>query len=66
MADHSNAENRKCKNHRLFYRLALVCPVTIETEIPLAGKTAAGSLRKLQRLVYLMIGNRGQRCNYNM
>lgn len=37
-ADHSNAEDRKFKNCRLFYRSALVRPVTIETEIPLADK----------------------------
>lgn len=39
-ADHSNAENRKYENHRLFffYRLALVRPVTIATEFPLAER----------------------------
>lgn len=37
-ADHSNAENRKYRTHRLFFRLALVQPFTLEAEIPLADK----------------------------
>lgn len=37
-ADHSNAENMKCKNRGLFYGSTLVRPVTMETEIPLAEK----------------------------
>lgn len=37
-ADHSNAENRKYENCGLFYGLALVRPLAIETEILLAEK----------------------------
>lgn len=36
--DHSNAESRKYRTHRLFFRLALVQPFTLEAEIPLADK----------------------------
>lgn len=42
VVDHSNAENRKYRTHRLFwgffFRLALVQPFTLEAEIPLADK----------------------------
>lgn len=38
VVDHSNAENRKYMTHRLFFRLALVQPFTLEAEIPLADK----------------------------